>query len=96
MTAVAGCGEQELSKGDNRAVSRVLNDISSYCSQRLFPEVVPTGVDRLIAIYRKDPDAIHESGESRRPMSERLRGAEENLRYKNCDNRLADRIAREL
>jgi hypothetical protein len=96
VLAAVGCGEQELSRGDNAAVSRVDGDISYYCLHRLFPEVIPTGVDRIIAIHREDPDAIHESGESRRTMREVLEDAARNLRRNNCDPKLAARIEREL
>lgn len=96
VLAVAGCGEEELSRGEEEAVRRAEGDISSYCSLGLFPEVVPTSVDRLIAIYREHPDAIYESGERKRTMREVLEGAAETLRTKNCEPKLAARIEREL
>jgi hypothetical protein len=106
MLAVAaamlvGCGSEPLSEADDMEVRRFVADLSYYCPHAAAPERpapprIVRGVDRVIAIHRKDPDAIFndEHDEERQPMSDVLEGAERQVRW--CDPRLADRVKREL
>jgi hypothetical protein len=98
--ALAGCGDEPLSRADENAVSRATGDISFYCPtdaapERPAPPHIVRGVDRVIAVYRKDPDALYESGtEYERPISDLVEGLERQVRW--CDPRLADRMKEEL
>ncbi len=99
VLALSSCGSEPLSDADENAVIRAVGDISFYCPhaaapKRPAPPHIVRGVERLIAIHHKDPDALHLAyhEEEKSTMSEVLRGAERQVRW--CDPRLADRIER--
>jgi hypothetical protein len=98
--ALAGCGGEPLSEPDEQAVARAVGDISFYCPHAAAPErPAPTHIDRaverLISIYRKDPDALHMEGhEEETSITRVMELAERQLRW--CDPRIADRVKREL
>ncbi len=97
--ALVGCGEEVLSPKDERAVADATNGLS-YCpdrfpiSERTSPQAARKHVERLIAIYRKDPDAIQnaEHPEERGTMRELLESIERNLILDRCDPALVRRI----
>ena len=97
--ALAGCGEP-LSESDEQAVARVVGNISFYCPHAAAPErSAPTrivrGVERLVSIYHKDPDALYNEGnEQELSMTRVMELAERQLRW--CDPHIADRVKREL
>lgn len=103
--ALVGCGEQEklLSPKDERAVA-VATDRLSYCpdrfpvSERPSPQAARKHVERVIAIYRKDPDAIHNAQheEERMTMRALLEITADNLTRDRCDPTLVRRIKRAL
>jgi hypothetical protein len=102
LAALAGCGDEPiLSDKDDMTVTVALGDLSFYCPhprapERPAPPRIVRGIEAIIAIHDKDPDAIfnHTHDEERAPMSEVLEGTEEQVRW--CDPRLADRLKREL
>ena len=97
--ALVGCGEKVLSAKDERAVQAATNGLS-YCpdrfpvSERTSPKAARKHVERLIAIYRKDPDAIYkaEHEEERLTMRELLEIEARNLTLDRCDPALVRRI----
>ena len=103
--ALVGCGEKEkvLSPTDERAVAAA-TDRLSYCpdrfpvSERPSPQAARKHVERLITIYRKDPDAIQnaEHDEERTTMRELLETIARNLTLDRCDPALVRRIKEAL
>ena len=99
--ALVGCGEKEkvLSPKDERAVAEATGRLS-FCAdrfpnwQRPSPQAARKHVERLIAIYRKDPDAIQnaEHPEERMPMRELLESTARNLTLDRCNSTLVRRI----
>ena len=79
---------------------RAMGQISFYCPhdaapKRPAPPAIVEGVEQLIEIHRKDPEALYLAGtEEESSMSRTLQLAERQVRW--CDPRLADRIKREL
>lgn len=98
LLALVGCGGEPLSREDELDVAAAVGNLSFYCSElRLFPKEAPKDVDRLIAIYQKDPDAIYQEGhEEDQTMRGVLEAVARNLARKRCDPGLAKRIRRAL
>ena len=88
---LVGCGENELSERDSRVVEEAASDISFYCLDGSYRKRIPGHVERLIAIYKKDPGAIHvESSEEQASMRLTLGYVAESL--DDCDPRRADQL----
>ena len=89
--ALAGCAEKEVSARDTRVVTTAQSDISFYCLDGSYRERIPRHIDRLIAIYRKDPDAVLvESSEDQAPMHIVLQQIARSM--DGCDDRRAQQL----
>ena len=99
VVALMGCGGEPLSEKDERVVQAATYGLSLCAdrfpvSERTSPRAARKHVDRLIAIYRKDPDAIQnaEHEEERTSMRELLEIEARNLTLDRCDPGLVRRI----
>ncbi len=103
LVALVGCEEKVLSTKDEDAVQRATESLS-YCpdrfpiSERPSPQAARKHVERLITIYRKDPDAIQNAQheEERTTMRELLETIARNLTLDRCDPALVRRIKEAL
>ena len=99
VAALMGCGGEPLSAKDERVVRAAAYGLS-VCSdrfpvsERTSPRAARKHVDRLIAIYRKDPDAIQNADheEERGSMREFLETEARNLTHDRCDPALVRSI----
>lgn len=98
LGALVGCGGELLSPKDERVVAAAIGDLS-FCpdrfpaSERPSPQKARKHVERLTAIYRKDPGAIQNAGqEEELTMRELLEATARNLTRDRCDPALVRRI----
>jgi hypothetical protein len=107
-----GNNQNTLSRADDRKVSDYQVDVSAFCSLEALDETedllgrdygesysaLLDAVDGLIAIYRKDPQALYETGDKGEMLTMRQVLTDEASSLDRCDGDLArklDRVLRE-
>lgn len=86
--AIAGCGQQKLSRNEADAVALASVDLSLYCLDGKHPVRADAAVDRLVELFRAKPDARTQGASMRQLL------ADEASDLESCAPQLSRRLDR--